>query len=391
MEGARRLVTRRVPRWAVDAGVAVLVFGMMSLVGGGFREQPWRWFDGWAYLLTAAICLPLAARRTAPVLVLVLTSAAYLVYLSRGHLPGLHLWGPVLALYSVAATTTSRTSLAAVAVAGPVLYAGAAALRIPPVGAVVQTVVICGVAVVLGGLSRQLARRNRQLAETTEELRREHEHRLERAMVQERLRIARELHDVIAHHMSVISMQAGLAEYVFDSDPATARAAVGTVGDVSRETLDDMRRVLNLLRLPASAAPAGDVEFTAAPGLDQLPELAERIRALGVDVELSAAGPFGDLPSALQLTVYRVVQEALTNVVNHAGVCRTTVFVRREPDRIFARVENDSPAIGPARPHGSSGYGLLGMRERANLYGGRLTAGPGPDGGFAVELVLPTA
>ncbi|MFB9689511.1 DUF7134 domain-containing protein [Amycolatopsis plumensis] len=130
MEGARRLVTRRVPRWAVDAGVAVLIFAMMSLVGGGFREQPWRWFDGWAYLLTAAVCLPLAARRTAPVLVLVLTSAAYLGYLARGHLPGLHLWGPVLALYSVAAMTTVRTSLAAVAVAGPVLYAGAAALGI---------------------------------------------------------------------------------------------------------------------------------------------------------------------------------------------------------------------------------------------------------------------
>lgn len=391
MEGARRLVTRRVPRWAVDAGVAVLIFAMMSLVGGGFREQPWRWFDGWAYLLTAAVCLPLAARRTAPVLVLVLTSAAYLVYLARGHLPGLHLWGPVLALYSVAAMTTVRTSLAAVVVAGPVLYAGAAALGIPPVGAVAQTVVICGVAIVLGGLSRQLAERNRQLAEAAEELRREHEHRLERAMVQERLRIARELHDVIAHHMSVISMQAGLAGYVFDSDPATARAAVQTVGDVSRETLDDMRRVLNLLRLPAAAGPEGDVEFTAAPGLAQLPELAERIRALGADVELSATGPFGDLPSALQLTVYRVVQEALTNVVNHAGVCRTTVTVRREPARIVARVENDVPARKATPSRGTSGYGLLGMQERAKLYGGHVTAGPRPDGGFAVELVLPTA
>ncbi|MFD8492660.1 sensor histidine kinase [Amycolatopsis sp. NPDC059657] len=385
MDGARGLMTRPVPRWAVDAGVAVLVFLMMSLVAGGFREQPWRWFDGWAYLLTAAICLPLAARRRAPLLVLVVISAAYLVYLARGYLPGLHLWGPVLALYSVAAMTTPRTSLASVVVAGPVLYAGAATLRIPPVGAIAQTVVICGVAVVLGGLSRQLAQRNRQLAAATEELRREHEQQLERAMVSERLRIARELHDVIAHHMSVISMQAGLAAYVFDSDPATARTAVGTVGDISRESLDDMRRVLNLLRLPENS---GEVEFTSAPGLNQLPELAERIRGLGVAVELALTGPFGDLPSALQLTVYRVVQEAMTNVMKHAGACRTTVTVRREPARIIARVENDAPEV--ATPGGGPGYGLLGMRERAKLYGGQLTAAARPDGGFAVELVLPT-
>lgn len=391
MEGVRRLMTCRSPGWVADAGIALLVCLMMSLVGGAFREQPWRWFDGWAYLLTAAICLPLVARRKAPLLVLVLISGAYLVYLDRGHLPGLHLWGPVLALYSVAAVTTFRTSLGAVVVAGPVLYVGAATLRIPPVPAVVQTVVICGVAIMLGGLSRQLTERNGQLAAATEELRHEHEQRLDRAMVQERLRIARELHDVIAHHMAVISMQAGLAAYVFDSDPATARTAVRTVGDISRETLDDMRRVLNLLRLSATAEPGGDVEFTSAPGLRQLPELAERVRALGVIVELRAAGPFDDLPSALQLTVYRVVQEALTNVVNHAGVCRTTVTVRREPDRIVARVENDAPAAELSVPGGVHRYGLLGMRERANLYGGHVTAGPRPGGGFAVELVLPTA
>jgi signal transduction histidine kinase len=390
VEGARRLVTRRVPRWTIDTGIAVLIFLMMSLIGWGYREPPWRWFDGWAYLLTAATCLPLAARRTAPVLVLVLTSAAYLVFIARGYVPGLHLWAPVLALYSVAAVTTLRTSVAALAVAGPVLYAGADALRLPPVGAAAQTIAACGVALVLGGLSRRLAERNRQLAAATEELRREHEDRLDRAMVGERLRIARELHDVIAHHMSVISMQAGLAEYVFDSDPATARTAVRTIGDVGRETLDDMRRVLNLLRLPATARPGGDVEFTAAPGLAQLPELAERIRLLGVTVELAATGLFDDLPSALQLTVYRVVQEALTNVVNHAGVCTTTVTVRREPDRIFARVENDAPPPGLAAHGDTHGHGLLGMRERANLYGGHVTAGPRPDGGFAVELVLPT-
>ncbi|SDW76942.1 Signal transduction histidine kinase [Amycolatopsis xylanica] len=385
MEGVRTLVTRPVAKWAVDTGVAVLLFLMMSLVAGGFHEQQWRWFDGWAYLLTAAICLPLAARRRAPLLVLVLISAAYLVYLDGGYLPGLHLWGPVLALYSVAAMKPPRISLAAVAVAGPVLYAGAATLRIPPVGATVQTVVICGVAVVLGGLSRQLAQRNRQLAEATEELRREHEQQLERAMVSERLRIARELHDVIAHHMSVISMQAGLAAYVFDSDPATARTAVDTVGDISRESLDDMRRVLDLLRLPENS---GEVEFTSAPGLKELPELAERVRGLGVTVDLTLTGPFDDLPSGLQLTVYRVVQEAMTNVLKHAGAVRATVTVRREPDRIVAKVANGAPAV--AATGAGHGYGLLGMRERARLYGGRLTAGACPDGGFTVELVLPT-
>ncbi|MFD9890478.1 sensor histidine kinase [Amycolatopsis sp. NPDC059027] len=377
----------RTPRWAVDVVVAVLVFLMMSLVGGGFREQPWRWFDLWAYLLTAGVCLPLAARRWAPVPVLLVSSAAYLLYLSRGYLPGLHLWGPVLAVYSLAAVTSLRMSLAGMLVTAPVLYAGAVALKIPPVAGIAQSLVVCGVAVLLGGLSRQLTERNRQLAEATDALRQEHDRRIERMMTEERLRIARELHDVIAHHLSVISMQAGLAGYVFDADPPTARAAVRTVGEVSRETLDDLRRVLDLLRV----SPVGTADFTSAPGLAQLPELVSRVETTGPAVELRVSGALDELPSGLQLTVYRVVQEALTNVVNHAGPVRTVVDVHREPHRIVATVSNDAPSAEPATPGGVSGYGLPGMRERAKIFGGRVTAGPRPDGGFAVELVLPVS
>ncbi|MFE0024331.1 sensor histidine kinase [Amycolatopsis sp. NPDC059021] len=379
----------RTPRWAVDVVVAVLVFLMMSLVGGGFREQPWRWFDVWAYLLTAGICLPLAARRWAPVPVLLVSSAAYLVYLSRDYLPGLHLWGPVLALYSLAAVTSLRTSIAGMLVTAPVLYAGAVALKIPPVAGIVQSLVVCGVAVLLGGLSRRLTERNRQLAEATDALRHEQDRRIERMMTEERLRIARELHDVIAHHLSVISMQAGLAGYVFDADPPTARAAVRTVGEVSRETLDDLRRVLNLLRV----SPAGtmDADFASAPSLAQLPELVRRVETAGPVVELRTSGGLDDLPSGLQLTVYRVVQEALTNVLAHAGPCRVAVDVRREPHRLVATVSNDAPSAGSPTPGGVSGYGLPGMRERAKIFGGRVTAGPRPDGGFAVELVLPVS
>jgi signal transduction histidine kinase len=202
--------------------------------------------------------------------------------------------------------------------------------------------------------------------------------------VQERFRIARELHDVVAHHMSMISMQAGLAGYVFDSDPETARTAVDTIGATSRETLDEMRRLLVLLREPdledAAGAPA------PAPGLNLLPPLVERAEAAGIDVALTTSGDLESLPSGLQLAVYRVVQEATTNVIKHGGRCRAEISIRREPGMIHATVLDDGPGTGQT---GTGGFGLTGMRERARLYGGTLTAGARPGGGFSVELAVP--
>ncbi|WP_206796560.1 sensor histidine kinase [Amycolatopsis sp. MtRt-6] len=376
---------RRHPR-AVDLALAVTVLAAMGAVGGLYQPPGHRAFDGWAYVLTGVICLPLAARRVRPMSVLLTTSAAYLVYAALGYLPGLHFWGPVLAFYSLAAAKPRWPTAIGAAVTAVVVLCSGIALRAPLAAAVAEAVAVTAVAWGLGGVGRRLAERNELLAAATERLRCDQVRRIERALTQERLRIARELHDVVAHHMSMISMQAGLAGYVFDTDPPTARAAVDTIGTTSREALEEMRRLLVLLR--ESDVPATGGEPEPAPGLNQLAALADRARAGGVDVSLETSGDLESLPSGLQLTAYRVVQEALTNAIKHAGGGPVTIGVHRRPHAVTAVLRN-GPGTTAARVTEPGGYGLIGMRERAKLYGGTVTAGPRPDGGFAVELTLP--
>jgi signal transduction histidine kinase len=307
-------------------------------------------------------------------------SVAYVVYAEADYLPGLHLWGPLLAFYSVAAQRPPRVTAVGAVLGAVVGVVAGLALRTPVVGIVAQVPTSLALAWVLGNVARRLDQRNRQLAETTEQLRREQQAHVERMLTQERLRIARELHDVVAHHMSVISMQAGLADYVFDTQPATAREAVYTIGSTSREALDEMRRLLALLRVSEDPEPVRRLE--------DLPALVERVRLAGVEIELDLADDLDELPSGLQLTVYRIVQEAVTNMVKHASPCQAEIVVRRQQEQLAATISNDRRATdAPAAP--GSGYGVLGMRERARLYQGTLTAGPRPDGRYTVELTIP--
>jgi signal transduction histidine kinase len=375
---------RRHPR-AVDLALAVTLFAAMCAVGGLYQPPGHRAFDVRAYVLTALICLPLAARRVRPMTVLLGTAAAYLVYAALGYLPGLHLWGPVLAFYSLAAAKSRWPTAIGAAVTAVVVLGSGLALRAPLAAAVAEAVAVTAVAWGLGGVGRRLAERNELLAAATERLRCDQVRRIEQALTQERLRIARELHDVVAHHMSMISMQAGLAGYVFDTDPPTARTAVATIGTTSREALEEMRRLLVLLRESDVVATGGEPE--PAPGLNQLAALADRARAGGVEVSLETSGDLESLPSGLQLTAYRVVQEALTNAIKHAGPGPVTIGVHRRPHTVTAVIGNGPGAATPTAEPG--GYGLLGMRERAKLYGGTVTAGPRADGGFVVELTLP--
>jgi signal transduction histidine kinase len=379
-----RIIFARGDTRAGDLALALTQLALMSLVGALFGEETFRAFDWWAYALTAVISLPLAVRRAAPMTVLLVTSAAYVVFAAAGYLPGMDVWGPIVAFYSLAGLRPPRVTAIGAVVATGVMFTCGLALRSHLVAVLATAVAVPAVAWVLGNVSRQLEQRNRQLAEATAQLEYEQRHHIEQAVVQERFRIARELHDVVAHHMSMISMQAGLAGYVFDSDPRTARTAVDTIGATSRETLDEMRRLLVLLRESdledADGAPA------PAPGLNLLPALALRAEAAGIDVALRTSGDLKSLPSGLQLAVYRVVQEATTNVIKHAGRCRAEITVRREPGVIHAAVLDDGPERARA---GTGGFGLTGMRERARLYGGTLTTGSRPDGGFAVQLSIP--
>jgi signal transduction histidine kinase len=286
----------------------------------------------------------------------------------------------LLACYTVAALRPRLVPAGAVVTGLVLLHSALVTSGVSAFAAVAQAVLVPAVVCVLGRLAGRLDESNRRLAEATEQLRREQEQRTREAVAEERLRIARELHDVVAHNMSVISVHAGLAGYVFDDDPGTARAAIGTIGEIGRETLVELRRLLDLLRTGEAQEDEGPV-----PTLDALPALVSAVSAAGVTARLGVGADVPALPSGLQLAVYRVVQEALTNVIKHAGPCRVGVVVRRRGDVLEVEVVDDGR--GPAG--GGGGHGLLGMRERARLYGGVLTAGPGEGGGFAVRLAVP--
>jgi signal transduction histidine kinase len=207
------------------------------------------------------------------------------------------------------------------------------------------------------------------------------------AVEQERLRIARELHDVVAHSMSVIAVQAGFGEYVIDSNPADARKALGTIQATSREALAELRRMLGALRQQE----AGVASLTPEPRLADLDRLIERSRAAGIEVSLVRTGTARDLPVGLDVSAYRIIQEALTNVVRHAGGgAQCAVAIGYGTDTLLIEVV-DNGGLGHVQHHSpGSGHGLIGMRERAHLCGGELSAGPLPHGGFGVSARLPT-
>ncbi|MDI6101849.1 sensor histidine kinase [Actinoplanes sp. NEAU-A12] len=238
----------------------------------------------------------------------------------------------------------------------------------------------------IGHGARRLEESNARLARAAAELRRGQADLARRVLVDERVRIARELHDVVAHHMSVISVQAGLARYVLRSDPPTAGTALDAVLNTSTEALDEMRRMLGLLRLGREPDEADESDSRRPlPGLEGLPELISRVESAGLPVALTVEGRSRALPHGVALTAYRIVQESLTNVLKHAGPARATVSVRFTPDTVALTITDDGR--GPVSE--GAGHGLAGLRERAALYGGTLTAAGREPHGFEVSATLP--
>lgn len=240
-------------------------------------------------------------------------------------------------------------------------------------------VLVFGGAWMLGRVVRQWRSRA-----TSAELNQDERARL--AVADERVRIARELHDIVAHGVSVIAIQADAARAVLPVDPDRAREPLAVISASAREVLDEMRRLLTLLRMGED----DDGAIAPVPRLDQLADLVEGLRAAGLPVELAMDGDGQPLPAAVELSAYRIVQEALTNVLRYAGNVPTVVSVRRTAAAVSVEVRN-----APGAPDGSgagvqgAGHGLLGIRERSALVGGELQAGPTPDGGFRVWADLP--
>ncbi|WP_051830528.1 sensor histidine kinase [Streptomyces violens] len=246
--------------------------------------------------------------------------------------------------------------------------------------------VLSGVVLLLAGALRERGDARRQLAaqETISEA-----ERARRTLLEERTRIARELHDVVAHHMSVITVQADSAPYRLQGLPPEAAEEFGTIAATARESLGEMRRLLGVLRSEESEQHGGP-EKAPQPGLDQLERLVEGTVRAGVPVELTLSRALGELPPAVGLSGYRIVQEALSNVVRHAPGARTRVSVAPDRTGLTVLVVNDPPphAAEPLETTGT-GHGLVGMRERVRLLGGTLDTGPLPDGGYRVAARLP--
>ncbi|MGW6988556.1 sensor histidine kinase [Streptomyces sp. NPDC054946] len=376
----------------------------LGYVGAGLllgREQPpagWRSVDVLGAVLTALVGLVMVGRRFAPVAVFATGSALWILFIACGYWPVVNSMPALLGLYTVAATRRLPTALGCAAVVGGVwVYGGIGNIEHSSMPTVLaQAVLFPAVVFVVGRGSGALAERNRQFAELTLQLRRQQEEKALQALTEERVRIARELHDVVAHHMSVISLQAGMASYVFPTDPAASRRALDTIADTSREALEEMRRMLVLLRVGQEEQREGardgrqdGADYAPAPGLDLLEPLLERVRGAGVEVTLEVAGSPPRLPQGVALCVYRVVQEALTNVLKHAGPTRAAVTIRYESRTIVVCVANDGDDAFRPNHEMSPGHGLIGMRERAKIYGGSVTAGPRALGGFEVRLTLP--
>jgi signal transduction histidine kinase len=234
-------------------------------------------------------------------------------------------------------------------------------------------------AVVLPAVAGRVVRRQRQL---TAELAHERERTAHLAVAEERARIARELHDVVAHGLSVIAIQADGAEAALDRDPELARRPLAAIRQSAEESLAEMRRLLGVLREDGAGA-----DLAPQPGLAQLPGLVERARAAGIPVTLSAEGAPRPLPASLDLSAYRIVQEALTNVSKHAAGAGASVRVSWSAELLAVQVLDTGTGRG-VRVNGE-GHGLVGMRERVRLHGGRLRTGALPGGGFEVSAELP--
>jgi signal transduction histidine kinase len=358
---------------------------------------------GWIVVTLLAVTAPLALRRRYPLLVAVVVTAAFIVgrVLVNPGVPGLSAWDGVIttwslwiALYSAVVhgprtrATVAVVAAVAAAVMGEVLrevvFADGGTFDDLPFNRgflLASNVVSIALPIALGIAVRGLRERERVLAQQAAELRREREENARRAVLDERVRIARELHDVVAHHVSVMGVQAGAARRVMRQQPDKAEEALASIESSSRQAVLELQRLLGILRRDGQ-----DDALDPQPDLGRLPELVARAGGDDLAVELRVDGEPRPLPGTVELSAYRVIQEALTNTRKHARATRSTVRVAYGTSALEVEVVDDGR--GGAAP-AAGGHGLIGMRERVRLHGGHLRAGPRPGGGFAVQATFP--
>ena len=340
-----------------------------------------------AYLLTVLGFGSLAVRTRAPLVTMAVSLAAAAAYSAIGYPENGLPIAAMIALYTVASRTPRRQSLLAAGTVAVVLVGltvqGAQGLD---AAGLVTNFAVFGIAYATGRYVQVRRAYTEQLELRAAEADQQRRRDAERAVAEERLRIARELHDVVAHAMSVVAVQSGIAAHVIDRRPDEARSMLETINTTSREALDEMRRLLGVLRAEHEAPTA---DLAPAPSLGDLGPLVSSIESTGVTVQVSVEGERVALSSGVDLAAFRIAQEALTNVVKHAGPAHVEVRIRYGPDELDLEVVDDGRGAASGLESIGGGHGLVGMRERVELYGGSLSTGPSPGGGYRVRARIP--
>jgi signal transduction histidine kinase len=360
--------------WDIGPAIALFVLGVLTNDSRDEREPI-------AYLL---LVLPLTVRRWFPLATLAVVS--FLAVLLSGDLSGP--WVPVgavaLASYATGEANCDRvrSALSVVAIAGLMAF-GFLLQEANEFLSIVLPFAVVLPSWLLGDVVRTRREEDKRRAEASERALREAEERLQAAVAQERRHMARELHDVVAHGVSVMVIQAGAARQVIDTAPDQATQSILTVESTGRDVMAELRRLLGVLNDDGEAT-----GLAPQPGIGQLGPLVDRVRAAGLPAELEIDGTPCELPASLDVTAYRIVQEALTNALRYARRARTLVHVVYDEDLLRLEILDDGPA-GDAAGSDGTGRGLVGMQERASIVGGRLEAGPRLGGGYAVRAWLP--
>jgi signal transduction histidine kinase len=375
------------PSVDVAIGLAYLAAGealLLSTPSYGGSRLP-------GVLLVALSSAALAMRRRSAAGALLVTTGAVATEqlidfpLGVGDSPPALWLAPAVAAFTVGVRCPPQRAAAALIVAA-VLAAGLESIRTDQGIAwwLFAYTLLFGVLVLSGHAVRRHREHAQMLRLLTTRLRKEQEALTRLAIVEERTRMARDLHDAIAHGVSVMVLQAGAAEHMLERSPARAAEAVGAVHATGQTVLAELARLLGLFD-DGEASPRAP-----EPTLTRLDELLARVRTAGLPVVLRTNNRSPDLPAGVDASAYRIIQEALTNTLKHAGSVPTEVSVRYEPAAVSIEVRSEA-APGPAQRGGQGGHGLVGMRERVEVYGGELDAGPEPGGGYAIRARLPTA
>jgi signal transduction histidine kinase len=341
-----------------------------------------------AFVLAAVCILPLAVRRRFPIATLVTTSAGVALYQLAAFPPSLVIVGLLIALYSAGTMLERRRFLAWAVGCGAVVVLLTA---LPSWGStpfwadLVRNVALLSVAAALGDATRNRRAYIEEVIRRAAEAERTREEEARRRVDEERLRIARELHDVTAHSLSIVAVQSGVALHVLDTDREAARAALTAIRETSRTSLQELRAMLGVLR--GSGDVAEGLPLAPTPGLARVEDLARPLRDAGLHVEVVGPPEGEPLAAMVDASAYRIIQEALTNVLRHAGTASVRVTITRDAGSVGIGVVDDGP--GAASGASAEGHGIAGMRERALALGGTFAAGPLPGGGWRVAATLP--